>query len=253
MSVSDELLMQYADDELDPATRAEVERAVAGDATLTARVAELRSQRDRLRLAYAPMLEEPVPARLLNGLHAATPRGDAAVVDLVTRRRPVAQRLKSWTWPEWTAIAASLLLGALVMQIQSVRNDDVPFRMRPDGLVAGRSLARALSTQLASSQDADAPVQVGLTFGNGAGRLCRTFSARATRPWSGLACFDDGDWHLGMAIESGPPRGPASSGAMRTAASEIPPEILRAAAEQMRGEPLDAAAERAARDRGWRP
>ena len=232
-----------------------MEHAVATDPAVAARLAEFRSQSERLRRAYAPVLEEPVPERLRAVFQRAAPPAGGTVVNLAAQRaaRVVTERLRGWAWPEWTAMAASLLVGVFAMQIQTHRSDDAPIRTRPDGLVAGSALAKALSTQLASTQGRDSAIQVGLSFENRDGQMCRTFNVPGARAWSGLACFSGGDWHVGMAIEDPRSAQQRSPDAMRMAASEIPPEILRAATEQMRAEPMDAAAERAARDRGWRP
>ncbi len=255
MTVSDETLMLYADGELDSGARAAVENAIAGDATLAARVARYRAERDRLRAAYAPILEEVVPARLLGAIESAPPPRTTTAVDLTGRRaaRSMRQRVRDWSWPEWGAIAASLLIGLLVTQLQSSRVDSSLVRLGPEGMVAGRTLETALSKQLASAQSPDAPIHVGVTFENASGQLCRTFTAQGAPSWSGLACFATGEWRLGMAIEN-PPGSAAQSASntTRMASSEMPPALLRAVTDQIRGEPLDADAERAARDRGWR-
>ena len=255
MNVSDDMLMMYADDELEPPDRTIVDAAIASDPALAARVAALRSQRVRLRQAYAPMLDEVVPQRLHAVIENTALPAASQVVDFAARRasRSVRQRLTEWSWPEWSAIAASLVIGILAMQPQSQRFADSPVRSGPAGLVAGRSLATVLSSQLASTQSPDAAVQVGLSFENASGQLCRTFAEQGARPWSGLACFTNGEWHVGMMVEGAGPARRQAPGTMRTAASEVPPAMLRVVTEQIRGEPLDAGAERAARDRGWRP
>jgi len=254
MTVSDETLMLYTDGELEPEARAAVEKAIAGDVAIAARVARYRAERDILRAAYAPILEEAVPTRLLAAAESATPPRAAAAVDLTARRaaRSASQRIKSWSWPEWGAIAASLLIGLLVAQLQSARIDSSLVRVGREGLMASRALQTALSRQLASTQSTDAPIRVGLTFENTSGQLCRTFTAQGAQSWSGLACFAAGEWRLGMAVESLP--GSArqlTPDTMRMASTDMPPALLRAVTDQIRGEPLDADAERAARDRGW--
>jgi hypothetical protein len=123
----------------------------------------------------------------------------------------------------------------------------------PDGLVARQSLANALSTELASNQPTGGPVHVGLTFADKGGALCRTFNTHGQRDLSGFACFRDGQWHVGMIIEAGLGATTAGSGGnLRTAASALPPALLRAIEDRMLGDPLDADQERAARARGWR-
>jgi uncharacterized protein YaiL (DUF2058 family) len=64
MSFSDETLMAYADGELEPAARAEVESAMRGDPEVAARVARHQALRTDVFAAFAPVLDEPVPARL---------------------------------------------------------------------------------------------------------------------------------------------------------------------------------------------
>lgn len=44
----------------------------------------------------------------------------------------------------------------------------------------------------------------------------------------------------------------APAGAMRQAASALPPAVLQAIDARIAGDPLDAARKRQARDRGWR-
>ena len=106
-------------------------------------------------------------------------------------------------------------------------------------LVAAGPLARALDTQLASNQPADAGVRIGLSFRDKQGRLCRSFEGAAL---SGIGCREDGRWALERALRGEGRRDyrQASSGAL---AADV--------AAMLAGDPFDAAAERAARDRGW--
>src|SRR5262245_3051613 len=65
MQPSDETLMAYVDDELAPTERAAIDASVADDPAIAARVATFRAQRERLARAFAPVLDEPVPERLI--------------------------------------------------------------------------------------------------------------------------------------------------------------------------------------------
>jgi anti-sigma factor RsiW len=58
-------LHAYADDRLEPARRVEVESVLAQRPDLAASAAAWRSQSQLLRRAYDTVLEEPIPARLL--------------------------------------------------------------------------------------------------------------------------------------------------------------------------------------------
>lgn len=61
---SDEILMRFADGELDTGTAAEVERAMETDDALVARVALFIETRHAAKAAMEPLLDEPVPSEL---------------------------------------------------------------------------------------------------------------------------------------------------------------------------------------------
>ena len=89
MNFSDETVMAYADGELDAASRAAVEAAMATDPQLAQRVARHRALRERLRAALRPVLDEPLPERLLEGVRGApAPRHAANVVALKRNAAP---------------------------------------------------------------------------------------------------------------------------------------------------------------------
>ena len=64
MTIDDDLLMAFADGELDEVTRARVERAVAEDPALKARLEVQQRLRARLAAHYGPAVDEAVPERL---------------------------------------------------------------------------------------------------------------------------------------------------------------------------------------------
>ncbi|MGH8260037.1 MAG: anti-sigma factor family protein [Steroidobacteraceae bacterium] len=229
MNVSDEMLMAYVDDELDGEQRAALERAIAGDPGIARRIERQRSLRRALRAAYDPVLAEPVPARLLRGT------------------RPTSSR--RWSVPEWTAIAASLIVGALVSAVLLHAFQVGPLADRGGQLTARGALAGALSTQLASRQVPGAPVSIGVTFLARSGAYCRTFTLRGGGALAGLACRNDGQWRIEALARSA--SASAESGAYRQAASPVPPAVLDVASSMMAGQPLDARAEAAARAKGW--
>jgi negative regulator of sigma E activity len=255
VNITDETLMAFADGELEPTLRAAVEAAIGRDPSVAVRVAEFRLQREKLQQAYSSVLAERVPERLLAAVEAhAAPEPSGTVVHLEPLRAAAAARPpRKWSWPEWSAIAASVLLGILVSRFGSIGRNGESIDAGPDGLVARQSLANALSTELASNQPTGGPVHVGLTFADKSGALCRTFITHGQRDLSGFACFRDERWHVGMIIEAGPGAATAGSGGnLRTAASALPPALLRAIEDRMLGDPLDADQERAARARDWR-
>ncbi len=163
MSVDDERLMAFADGELSGAERAEVEAALADDASLREKLAAHQRLRTQLSGAFDGALDEPVPPHLLAA--AQKPR-TAEVVNLAERRAA------RWSVREWGAMAASVVLGLFVGI--GVINMQAPL-MAPSesGLIARGALADALETQLAS--DEAGVVRIGLSFRDTGGRYCCTF------------------------------------------------------------------------------
>jgi hypothetical protein len=226
MTIDDDLLMAYVDGELDDLARARVEKAAAEDPELRARLDQQQRLRETLAAHYAPVAEEPVPERFTAMLQTNVVRLSAP------RPRPL--------WQGLTALAASLVIGLALgrtLLTPAPGVDDGP-------MLARGELAAALDDQLASAQPADAATRIGITFAATDGRLCRTFDGAAL---SGLACKGETGWQLMMTAAGAP----GSQADYRQAGSGNA-AVAAAAQEMMAGEPLDAAAERSARDSGWR-
>lgn len=256
MNWTDEQLMAYVDGELGAPLRGELEQALAGDAALRGRVEAWRVQRRRIEAALAPVLDEPVPERLSRLLAAVpapapAPAPAAAVIDLAAaraaREAPPPRRAAPGWWA-WGGMAASLVLGVLLGQqglgsLGAGGSPDAAVALRDGRLVAGGALDGALSRQLAGDTTA---VALPLSFVDRDGAYCRAFR---TAELAGLACRRDGAWAV-QALAAAPASAPAA-GTMRQAAAELPREVLLAVDQRIAGDALDAAAERAARDRGW--
>jgi hypothetical protein len=240
MKFSDEMLMAYADGELDLVARAEIEAAMARDPAVARAVERHRAMAKRIRSAYEAVLDEPVPPQL-----AALEGGEAAaeVVELAAARERSVDPAR-WRLPAWTAIAASILVGLFVGMFFMQRPGS-PYEETPAGIVARGELARGLEEQLASAP-AGSNVAIGLSFRARDGAYCRTFTFRHGTTVAGLACRGPEDWKIRVLADAAP-----ESGEVRTAGS-MPVAVLRAVDATIRGEPLDAGAERAARDAGWR-
>lgn len=233
MAIDDDMLMAFVDGELDDVGRTRVERALAGDPDLQARLEVQQRLRARLAAHYGPTAEEDAPERFRAMLEtnvvpfpAATPRAG----------RPL--------WQTLTALAATLVLGLVIGRTLLAPAPDGPIAVEGGTMVARGELAAALDTQLASAQPRDAATRIGVTFARNDGRACRTFDSQAA---TGIACRNDSGWQVMMtAAGAGGPRAD-----YRQAGSENL-IIQQAAQEMMAGEPYDDAAERRARDSGWR-
>lgn len=256
MSFSDETLMAYADGELAEPAFSEVERAVRSDPAVAARVAQHQALRADVFAAFADVVDEPVPPRLMAAAlpgkvadlgavraaraggahHAAAP---ASVTEHAARRR--------WSWLEWGGVAASLAVGVLVGSLVlggAGRAGDAVVEAGANGaLVAQGPLADALSRQLAG--DRGGAVDIGVSFAAKDGALCRSFTMGRT---AGLACRGGDQWRVVVMTEADK----GTAGDYRQAGSAMPTTVLEAIDARIAGAAFDARGEQAARQRGWR-
>jgi anti-sigma factor RsiW len=112
---NDEALIAYLDGELDPAEQRHVEAWLDADPAIRERLAALATSVDLVRSAYADIVDEPLPERLL-----AAARGEAAVPGTalqgevreaeihVLRPRRVAEKAPGRRWYIGLAAAAGL-------------------------------------------------------------------------------------------------------------------------------------------------
>jgi hypothetical protein len=252
MNLSEEVLMAYADGELDAKTRGEVEDAMAIDPLVAQRVAQHRALRNRLRASFDKVLDEPVPERLLAAARkgagsstAESPKQEAAnnVIPLRSKRAPPK------AVPFWGAIAASFVVGALVWHFGAELYSPTPLMDRNGEIVASGALDRALSNQLVKDQDARSAVQIGVSFHAKDGSYCRTFQLHGGNTIAGMACRQQTKWSVevlarGETAQSG-------SAEFRPAASSLPPAIAQAVDQAIDGEPLDANGEARAKAEQW--
>jgi hypothetical protein len=231
MSVDTEKLIAFADGELTGADRAEVEAALAEDPALREQLEAHRQVSTRLSAAFDGALSEPVPQRLTEA--AQMPR-QGEVIDFTARRAA------KWSFREYGAMAASIALG-LVVGIGVLQPPEPMVATAATGLEAQGALSQALNTQLAS--DETGAVRIGVSFRNHDGDYCRTFDLTQGGA-SGVACRDNNRWNIPLLS------GSAAGGEVRTAGAST--EVLNAVDAMIEGDPLDAAAERTARDANWR-
>ena len=224
----DEEFYAWLDNELDGEAAERVAARVAGDPALAALAAQHRALGENLRGAFAPVMADDV----------APPRMTADVVDLGARREA---RRSGFGLPQWAAMAATLVVGVVAGQF--VNQTGAPVESRDGVMVAAASLDRALGAQLAST-GGDGPIRVGLTFRSRDGAVCRSFTDSGA---SGLACRDGDAWRIEGLLAA--PQ--AQGGDYRMAAGEDP-RLAALIDERIEGEPYDAAAEKAAREAGWR-
>jgi hypothetical protein len=228
----DEKFFAWLDGELGPAEAAEMQARVVADPELKRLAEQHRALGAHLQAAFDPIVMAPVPERLEAAL-----RPTAQVIDFAAARRTRSMPALA----QWTAMAATLAIGILV-GAQVRRGSSAPVEAQAGQLYAAVSLNRALDTELASDPESD--VRIGITYRDQAGEICRSFTGAAG---SGLACRTGGRWRMKGLF--GAPEGQGSDYRM---AAGMDPNLAALVDSTISGEPLDAAQEKAARDKGWR-
>lgn len=245
MRFTDETLMAYADGELDQATRHAVELAMRADPKLAEKVRQHIALRGEVFRAFAGTLDEPVPPRLRQVVQSA----NVVQLDSVrTARRKVVEVPRRWAWPEWGALAATLVVGVLAgaIGVANLRGEtEITAAGDAEGaLTAHGKLDVALTRQLASAPPAASSVRIGVSFVSRDGQYCRSFTMGGS---AGLACRSGDEWKIPVLTESAA----AGEGPYRQAGSAMPAAVLDAVDARASGASLDAKAEQAAALKGW--
>jgi hypothetical protein len=245
MSFSEETLMAYADGELDEPTRSAVERAIRTDPSVAAKVRQHQALRSNVFAAFSPIMDEPIPSRL----NAAAKPGKVIHLNTVRAARTEAVEKRRWSWPEWGAIAATLVVGVLAgsLGLKGMQGESQLASVAAgDGtLVAQGKLADALSHQLASATTATSEVKIGVSFVGKDGNYCRSFMMGVA---AGVACRSGAEWKVPLMAEAAA----GAAGAYRQAGSEMPAAVMEAIDQRIAGQALDSKEEQAARQQGWK-
>ena len=230
MTISEEVLAAYADGELNDLERLKVERAVLADPDLRRQLDQQIGLRARFSGHFAPVADEPVSARFRILLTGVTEDDKVVSINAARERR----RLAMPVWRNLAAIAATLVVGIFVGHYSASVGDTTIGAPLAQG-----SLATALNSQLASSQAPSAPIRIGVSFRNQDDALCRTYASVSQQ---GIACKQGGNWIINTATWNTQIR-PATD---YRQASATDPLIMQAAQAMMKGDALNAEAERAA-------
>lgn len=229
MNVTPEELAAFGDGELDVARAAQVEAAISANPELAAQVEAHRKLKTRLAAHFAPILTEPLPARLIAPLAL---NGDVVDLAAARARRETRRGLPRWTWLAGPALAASLVLALFAPQGDG--RDDY----------ASPEIAGVLDNQLVSSQPARAATRILLSFRDEEGVYCRAFAGIRE---SGIACREAAGWRLRIRRDGKS----VSPREYRQAGSHVA-GILAVAQDMAVGPALDTQEEIAAKARDWR-
>ncbi|HEV7306680.1 anti-sigma factor [Ensifer sp.] len=255
---SDEILMAFADGELDDETTRRVEAALETDDALMARVAMFMETRAAASEALKPMLDEPVPDELARKVramaasasdaHRARPVETPVLADenVVEFRRPADRAAARPVSRSMMAMAASLLVVAGAAGGYLLRGGvpESPQTMNVAGAIGAPLAAildRSPSGEEVGVDGGTAKVRLVSSFALGNGQLCREYElTQSGQPdLVSVACRGASVWQTQLAIArptSGEGYAPASS--LETIDAYL--------ASIGAGEPLDADAEKKA-------
>lgn len=239
--LSDEILMSYADGMLDPAERARVAAALAGDAEAARRLKVFELTRDRLAQAYRPVAEAAVPRHLADLVRSfpvsearAQPRG------AVAGGSSIVEALKSLFMPRGLGLAGAFAYtltflagaGATWLALGRAPQGAVPTHLAvtADGRIgAAGALAAALERTLSvapgvpGADSAHGPVSLESTFKSAHG-YCRQYNLAATpgSRLSGIACREaDGRWIIQAQLPAAVQKRAADGPVVASAPGEI--------------------------------
>jgi hypothetical protein len=251
LDITDELLVAYVDDELDPDQREMVRSVLATHPALSRRADEMRLARDLLSEAFPLRADASVPAPIeaaANRLAEACARRSS--------RKPVVSSARHW---RKYAVAAGIALPLLGTALYLVwRNGDgsdgdpVTALMDVDpGTPLYGLLESTASAEVINVPGEHAALRAVLTFRAKDGRFCREFEILAgTRGASGVACRDHGEWHAEALMSAA--AAPASSNYYTPAGSSDEPAVARVIDRLIQGDPLGLPEEAGLLANGWK-
>ncbi len=222
--VSDEMLMAFADGELDPESASDIARAVGADPALARRVEAFRASRVLARDSLASGLADPVPDHLV-----------------ATIMKPANTGRQRWSARRMLPLAAALAFVAGIGGYVLGGRDSAHGLLTADPAVSA-ALDRSLTGETVNLDGETATVLA--TFRTKAG-ICRSFSLSGDgrTPVRGLGCRSGHGWRIAMAVADagGDSFSPAAGAAG-----------LDALLDELEAEgPMDASAEQEIQKSGW--
>ncbi|MFN3865068.1 MAG: hypothetical protein ACK4RT_12400 [Erythrobacter sp.] len=208
-----------------------IEAAINADAALAQRVEALAGADETaaaVRDAFAPVLSAPVPEHLTRIVAAPA---SAQVVDLAAVRAartlpaPANDTGDTWRWPQFAAMAASLVIGVMIGGPLLTGGGD----STGGSLVLASADLDAMLDSAPSGRSVDlaglGTGEVVLTFRNTDGQLCRQFMIEGAGATSdALACADaSGSWQV-----EAYGRRTAPAGEMKLAGGDAAPAVVAA-------------------------
>ncbi|MET0529898.1 MAG: hypothetical protein ABW003_16460 [Microvirga sp.] len=237
---NDEILMAFADGELDETVAASVEQAMAKDPAIAQRIAGFLRSRRMIRLAYPEEALPDVPPELKAAVLAQIERFEAPLQPQAPLEASVSRRASArGHWSIGFAMAAGVAALAFVaIGYMAGRQGASSQSPGPIAQLSDPEISRVLS-ESASGQEQALPfgrMRVISTFRVANGSLCREFRLQVSAGSSdAIACHADG-WTVTFAVASAA----AQEGYVPSDGSDLMASYLKSAGA---GEPLLDAAE----------
>ncbi|WP_150117437.1 anti-sigma factor family protein [Microvirga vignae] len=210
---SDEILMAFADGELDEPVAATVEQAMASDLAVAKRVAEFLRSRHLIRSAFPSETASDVPPELRAAVQAQVDRFERHATQPTSSGGGQASQSvpSSGRWRLGMALAASLAALAIATGgYLAGRQGLQPSSSGPIANLTAPEVNRTLS-ESPSGQDQDLPfgrMRVISTFRMANGPLCREFQLQMPSGTSNAVACRDHDWVITFATASAPTNDP---------------------------------------------
>ena len=241
--VSDEMLMRFADGELDEETSARLEAAVAADDALAARLAVFVQTRLAAGDALRPLLDEPVPAALRQSVQSMIDRQRRKAVEAASPRSSGVKRLFSPAtgWPQLAAAAsiAAVLGGLAGFKFAEQFQPAAPLQLADlDMSSLGRALETVPAGQETQLDGSSQRFKAIATFRDSAKAVCREFEVDMADNSTivSVACNNAGEWRTRFAVVA-----PGSEGGYAPASSTAALDAYLTAIDA--GQPLNSAEE----------
>jgi len=254
-AADEETLSAYLDGALPPDERARVAAELDTDPALRRRLEAFRAADAAVRRAYAPVLDEPLPDRVLELLRrdGADGAGNGGVVELRSRPRPPRFFMPASIAAGVAFVAGFLAAYAVLTEPDAPASED---SMWAGGVVveAGTDLHGVLESGL-SAETANLAggrtATARLTFLNAAGEYCRQIDVAGERGTArAIACRRDGRWRVALASFAAAPS-TGRDDVFRPASSATSAVLDDAIDAMIEGDPLGRSEEREAILRAW--
>ena len=271
-TISDEMLMAYADGELVGTDRAGVESYLANSSNGAGRLAVFAATGRGLAGMFEQPMLEPVPKRLLDAVHASSgpamlpagqKRDGTTVGNIIAFERPQ-RRAAPTAQRDWALLAASvaalaIVAGAYGFRTQPAAGEMFATKLSQSGeriavaeLASALEVTRSRATAARDIEGTAVTIKPVLTFATANKDYCRQYVISRPGPDAigGVACRDSsGQWQVKTHVAIAPEK--SNGDAIAPAGKDGNAEIGAAIDALINGNALDGEQEDAALKNGW--